>query len=106
MRRVTVGHSYASAEDRGGVQSDFERRLARSGAVRVRSGLRGLIELLLRNPVPGKEFFEPGLRRLGDPAEHVGEPSLRIDVVELGGADEGVHRRRAHAAAVRAGEQP
>ena len=41
-----------------------------------------------------------------DPAEDIGEPGLRIDVVELGGADEGVHRRRAHAAAVRAAEQP
>ena len=72
----------------------------------MRSGLRGLIELLLRNPVPGEEFFEPGLRRLRDPAEDIGEPGLRIDVVELGGADEGVHRRGPHAAAVRAGEQP
>ena len=61
---------------------------------RAGSGLRGLIELLLRNPVPGKEFFEPGLRRLRDPAEHVGEPGLRVDIVELGGADEGVQKKQ------------
>ena len=35
----------------------------------------------------------------------IGEPGLRIDIVELGGADEGVHRGRPHAAAVGAGEQ-
>ena len=52
------------------------------------------IELLLRDPVPGEEFVEPALRRLGDAAEHIGEPGLRIDIVELGGADERVHRRR------------
>ena len=40
-------------------------------------------------PVPRKEFVEPGLRRPGDAAEGIGEPGLRIDIVELGGADEG-----------------
>ena len=50
--------------------------------------------------------IEPALRRLRDAAEHIGEPGLRIDVVELGGADQRVHRRGPHAAAVRAGEQP
>jgi len=63
---------HTSAERRGGVQSDFEQRLARSGAVRVRSGLRGLIELLFRNPVPGEEFVEPGLRSIRDAAEAAG----------------------------------
>ena len=57
-------------------------------------------------PVPGQEFVEPALRRPGDAAEDIGEPGLRVDVVELGGADEGVHRRRPRAAAVGAGEQP
>ena len=38
--------------------------------------------------------------------EGVCEPSLRIDIVELGGADQGVHRRSPHTAAVGAGEQP
>ena len=69
-------------------------------------GLRGLIVLLVVLPVPGEEFVEPVLRRVGDPAEDIGEPSLGIDVVEPGGTDQRIHRRRAHAAAVRAGEQP
>ena len=36
----------------------------------------------------------------------IGEPGLRIDVVEFGGADQGVHRRRPYTTAVGAGEQP
>ena len=43
---------------------------------------------------------------LGDAGEDVGEPGLGVDVVELGGADEGVHHRRALAAAIGAREQP
>ena len=45
-------------------------------------------------PVPWQEFVEPALRGFGDPAEDIGKPGLRIDVVELGGADERVHHRR------------
>jgi hypothetical protein len=41
-----------------------------------------------------------------DAGEYVGEPSLRIDVVELGGLDQRVHHGGALAAAVGAGEQP
>ena len=73
---------------------------------RAGSGLRGAIELLPGSPVPGEQFVEPGLRRVRDAAEDIGEPGLRIDVVELGGADQRIDRRRAGAAAVRAGEQP
>ena len=43
---------------------------------------------------------------VGDAAEHVGEPSLRIDKVELGGADQGVDRRGSFAATARTGKQP
>ena len=50
--------------------------------------------------------MHPRVRRLGDAGKHIGEPSLRVDVVELGGGDEGVHRRGALAAAVGAAEQP
>ena len=57
-------------------------------------GLCSLIVPPVVLPVPGEEFVEPALRRLRDPAEDIGEPGLRIDIVELGGADEGVHRRR------------
>jgi hypothetical protein len=38
--------------------------------------------------------------------QHVGEPSLWIDVVELGGGDEGVDRSRTAAALIGAGEGP
>jgi len=57
-------------------------------------------------PVPGKELIEPGGRIIGDAAEDVGEPGLQADAVELGGGDEGIHRRRALAAAIGTGEQP
>jgi len=38
--------------------------------------------------------------------QHVGEPSLWIDVVELGGGDEGVDHRRTSAALIGASEGP
>jgi hypothetical protein len=43
---------------------------------------------------------------IGDPGQDIGEPSLRIDVVELGGLDQREHDRGTLAAAVGAGEQP
>ena len=43
---------------------------------------------------------------VGDAAQHVGEPGLRVDVVELGGGDQRVHGRRPFAAVVGAGEEP
>ena len=43
---------------------------------------------------------------VGDAGEHVGEPGLGIDVVELGGDDQAVQERRRAAAAIGAGEQP
>ena len=58
-----------------------------------------------RLPVPGKEFVEPGGGLAGDAGEHVGEPGLRIDVVELDGGDQGADYRSALAAAVGTGEQ-
>ena len=57
-------------------------------------------------PVPGEEFVQPELRLLGDAGENVGELGLRVDVVELGGADERVHHRRPRAASIGAGEEP
>ena len=57
-------------------------------------------------PVPGQEFVEPGLWQVGDAVENIGEPGLRVDVVELGGADERVHHSRPLAAAIGAGEEP
>ena len=51
-------------------------------------------------PVPGEKLVQTGLRLLGDAVEDVGEPGLRIDVVELRGADERVHDSGPHAPAV------
>lgn len=47
--------------------------------------------------VSREEFVEPALRRPGDAVEPFGDPGLWIDIVELGGADQGVRRRRAPA---------
>ena len=38
---------------------------------------------------------------IGDTGEHVGEPGLRVNVVELGGSDRGVNGGRPFAAAIR-----
>ena len=57
-------------------------------------------------PVPREEFVQPELRLLGDAGEDVGEPGLRVDVVELGGADERVHHSGPRAATIGAGKQP
>ena len=56
----------------------------------VRSPLQhGLREFEV--PVPWEELDEAGLWRVGDAGEDVGEPGLRIDVVEFCGLDERVH---------------
>src|ERR1700674_5231752 len=54
-------------------------------------------------PMPRQEFADAGGRMVGDAAEHIGEPGLRVDVVELGGGDQGVHRGGALATAIGAG---
>ena len=56
--------------------------------------------------MPGQELVQVALWQIGNLSEHIGEPGLGIDVLELGGADEGIHHRRPHAAAVGAAEQP
>jgi len=45
----------------------------------------------------GSAFFQfhGSNSSIGQPGEHVGEPGARIDVVELGGLDQGVDRRDA-----------
>ena len=43
---------------------------------------------------------------IGDACEDIGEPSLRIDIVELRGLDQGIDDGGALAAAIRATEQP
>ena len=59
-----------------------------------------------RLPVPGEEVGEFAGRVVGDAAEGVGEPGLRIDAVEPGGGDQRVDRRGPFAATVGTGEQP
>lgn len=41
---------------------------------------------------------------VGDAAQHIGEPGLRVETVELGGADQGIDRRHPFSAAIGAGE--
>ena len=48
----------------------------------------------------GQQLFEPGCRMIGDASEDIGEPSLRIDIVELGGLDQGVDDGGALTAAI------
>ena len=52
----------------------------------------------------GQELVEACLRRVSDPAKNVSEPSLRVDIVEICGADERVDRCGAHTSTVGAGE--
>ena len=43
-----------------------------------------------RFPVPGEQMVELGLLSFADGFDDVGEPCLRVDVVELGGFDQRV----------------
>src|SRR6476646_6866679 len=70
---------------------------------RLRSG--GVSDAL-RAPVPRQEFVDAPGGMIRQAGQHVGEPSLWIDVVELCGGDEGVDRRRTSAALIGAGEGP
>ena len=53
-------------------------------------------------PIP----LEPGDRRVGDASEHVGEPGLWIDVIELGAHDQRCHEGSAMGTTIRAGKEP
>lgn len=57
-------------------------------------------------PVPGKQLVETTDRKVGDTRQDVGQPGLRVDVVELGGGDQASDDGGALAAAVRTGQQP
>jgi len=46
-----------------------------------------------------KEFWKPRCRVICNPGKHVSEPCLRVDAIELGGRDQGIHRCGAVAAA-------
>src|SRR5580692_9291890 len=70
-----------------------------------REGSRDLL-LALALPVPRQEFVDPLGGMILQSRQDVCEPGLRIDVVELGGFDEGVDGGGAAAAVVGAGERP
>jgi hypothetical protein len=53
-----------------------------------------------------QQFADPPRRMIRQAGQHVGEPGLRIDVVELGAGDEGVEGRCAPAAFLRISEGP
>jgi hypothetical protein len=57
-------------------------------------------------PAPGQQFIEARGSVIVDPMQHVGEPSLRVDVVELGGDDQAIEKSGALSATIGSGEQP
>jgi hypothetical protein len=57
-------------------------------------------------PIPGYQRGQIGDLVIGDPGKHVGEPGLRIGVLELGRMNERQHDRRALATSIRPAEQP
>ncbi len=42
-------------------------------------------------PIPPQQFVEARVCMITDAAKHVGQPNFGIDVVELGGGDQGIH---------------
>ena len=62
--------------------------------------------LRLGSPVPGQKLVEPVDCVIGDPRQHIRQPGLRIDVVELRRRDQRGHEGGAIGAALRAGKQP
>ncbi len=57
-------------------------------------------------PVPGQELVDALGRMIGETGKDVGEPGAGIDVVELGGFDQGVDGGGARGAGIGAGEGP
>jgi len=55
--------------------------------------------------VPGQEVVDAVERVVGDARQHMAQPSLGIDALEFGGADQRVYRGRTVAATVGAREQ-
>jgi len=70
-------------------------------------GSGGLIDVADSGaPIPWQQFVEPLDGMLGNARKDVGEPCLRIDVVELGGYDQSRHDRGTLGTAIGSGEQP
>ena len=62
--------------------------------------------MVLQFPVPGQQFGDAPGRVILQARQHIDQPSLRIDVVELGGLDQRVDGRGAPTAGIEAGEGP
>ena len=56
-------------------------------ATATTSGVEEAIGTTRRDPVPGQEFADPLGGMIGQPRQHIGEPGLRIDAVQLGAFD-------------------
>jgi hypothetical protein len=69
-------------------------------------GRRGCGRFAEPPPLPGQELVQAALRDRGDPRKDVGQPGLRVDVVEPGRYDEREHDGGTRGTAVRTGEQP
>src|SRR4051794_29527332 len=70
-----------------------------------RSGSRrGLLDLS-GFPVPRQEFVQALGWVVGQSLQHVGQPGVRVDLIELGGLNQRVERRRTPPTRVRAGER-
>ena len=97
---------FVPADDGPAIPATVPRRDAGypSAEGRRSGGLR--LSCSLGFPVPGQQFVEPVLRRVGDGIEDMGEPGLGVDAVHLGGDDEGAHEGGPVAAAIGTGEQP
>jgi hypothetical protein len=55
-------------------------------------------------PIPRQQLIDVAGRVPGDPGQDVGQPGLRVDIVQFGGDDQAVQRCGALSAAVGAGE--
>ena len=57
-------------------------------------------------PVPGRKLVQSNPWRVRDPAKDIGEPGLRVYIVEPCGIDQRIDRRGPYPATVGAGSQP
>jgi hypothetical protein len=60
----------------------------------------------VRPPIPRQQIVDPVSGMFGNVRQNIGEPDLRIDIVQFGGDDQAVHDCRPAAAAIGAAEQP
>jgi len=58
------------------------------------------------SPVPGQKLSQPSGYMIVDARKNIGEPGLRVDIVELGGGDEGVDSCGSPTALIGSGEGP